>query len=238
MNTHTKTVLAVAVVACSAIATAAQATPRSPILDAGSVSAIRGEVQQRYDAAVAATLSPDVVRSSDTRYIWASEAKVACGIALGFLKTNTVDEENINKCDDFSRRMVAAPPPPPPPPPVVEAAPPPQCTITMPIVIYFGWDIDTPPPESDAVVAQTVQSMNTCGWHSLSLAGHADRSGSDRYNMGLSQRRANNVAAKLTGAGLPAEAISVKAFGESSPAVQTPDGVREPLNRRVEITAQ
>jgi len=119
-----------------------------------------------------------------------------------------------------------------------EAAPPPQCTVTMPIVIYFGWDIDTPPPESDAVVAQTVQSMNTCGWHSLSLAGHADRSGSDRYNMALSQRRANNVAAKLTGAGLPGEAISVKAFGESSPAVQTPDGVREPLNRRVEITAQ
>jgi outer membrane protein OmpA-like peptidoglycan-associated protein len=232
MNTHTKTALAVAVVACSAIATAAQATPRSPILDAGSVGAIRGEVQQRYDAAVAATLAPDVVRSSDTRYIWASEAKVACGIALGFLKTSTVDEENINKCDDFSRRMVAAPPP------MVETAPPPQCSITMPIVIYFGWDIDTPPPESDAVVAQTVQSMNTCGWHSLSLAGHADRSGSDRYNMALSQRRANNVAAKLTGAGLPGEAISVKAFGESSPAVDTPDGVREPLNRRVEITAQ
>jgi outer membrane protein OmpA-like peptidoglycan-associated protein len=56
--------------------------------------------------------------------------------------------------------------------------------------------------------------------------------------MGLSQRRATNVAAKLTTAGLPAEAISIKAFGESSPAVETPDGVREPLNRRVEITAQ
>lgn len=238
MKMHTKTAVAVAALACSAIATAAQATPRSPILDAGSVSAIRSQVEQRYQAAVAATQAPDVVRSSDTRYIWASEAKVACGIAIGFLKTNTVDEESINKCDDFSRRMTMVPPPPPPPPPVVEAAPPPQCSVTMPIVIYFEWDVDSPPAEADAVVTQTAQSMSVCGWHSLSLAGHADRSGSDRYNMGLSQRRANNVAAKLTTAGLPAEAISIKAFGESSPAVETPDGVREPLNRRVEITAQ
>jgi outer membrane protein OmpA-like peptidoglycan-associated protein len=225
-------------VACSAIATAAHATPRSPILDAGSVGAIRGEVEQRYNAAVAASVAPDVVGSSDTRYIWASEAKVACGIAIGFLKTNTVDEESINKCDDFSRRMTMVPPPPPPPPVPVVEAPPPQCTVAMPIVVYFEWNVDTPPADADAVINQTAQSMSACGWHSLSLAGHADRSGSDRYNQALSQRRANNVAAKLAAAGVGSDAISIKAYGESSPAVQTPDGVREPLNRRVEITAQ
>jgi len=239
MKTKNQTVLGVAAVACSAIATAAHATPRSPILDAGSVSAIRGEVEQRYNAAVAATQAPDVVGSSDTRYIWASEAKVACGIAIGFLKTSTVDEESINKCDDFSRRMTMVPPPPPPPPPApVVEAPLPQCTITMPIVIYFEWNVDSPPADADAVITQTAQSMSACGWHSLSLAGHADRSGPTRYNMALSQRRANNVAAKLSAAGVGSDAISIKAYGESSPAVQTPDGVREPLNRRVEITAQ
>jgi outer membrane protein OmpA-like peptidoglycan-associated protein len=238
MKTKNQTVLAVAAVACSAIATAAHATPRSPILDAGSVGAIRGEVEQRYNAAVAASVAPDVVGSSDTRYIWASEAKVACGIAIGFLKTNTVDEESINKCDDFSRRMTMVPPPPPPPPVPVVEAPPPQCTVAMPIVVYFEWNVDTPPADADAVITQTAQSMSACGWHSLSLAGHADRSGSDRYNQALSQRRANNVAAKLAAAGVGSDAISIKAYGESSPAVQTPDGVREPLNRRVEITAQ
>lgn len=238
MKTKNQTVLAVAAVACSAIATAAHATPRSPILDAGSVGAIRGEVEQRYNAAVAASVAPDVVGSSDTRYIWASEAKVACGIAIGFLKTSTVDEESINKCDDFSRRMTMVPPPPPPPPVPVVEAPPPQCTVAMPIVVYFEWNVDTPPADADAVINQTAQSMSACGWHSLSLAGHADRSGSDRYNQALSQRRANNVAAKLAAAGVGSDAISIKAYGESSPAVQTPDGVREPLNRRVEITAQ
>ena len=241
MRTKTQTVLAVAAVACSAVATAAHATPRSPILDAGSVGAIRSQVEQRYSAAVAATQAPDVLGSADTRYIWATEAKVACGIAIGFLKTNTVDEESIDKCDDFSRRMTIPappPPPPPPPPPVAEAPLPPQCTVTMPIVIYFGWNVDVPPPEANAVIGQTAQSMSACGWHSLSVAGHADRSGPDRYNLRLSQRRANNVVAKLTAAGVPGASITTQAFGESKPAVQTADGVREPLNRRVEITAQ
>jgi OOP family OmpA-OmpF porin len=35
--------------------------------------------------------------------------------------------------------------------------------------------------------------------------------------------------------GVPASAISLNAFGESRPAVATPDGVREPLNRRAEV---
>ena len=237
MKTHNKTALAVVAIACSA-ATVAYATPRSPILDAGSVGAIRGEVEQRYQAALAATLAPDVVRSQDTRYIWASEAKVECGIALGFLKTSTVDEESINKCDDFSRRMVAAPPPPPPPPAPVEiAAPPPPCTVNLPIVFYFGWDEDTPPAEADSVIATTVESMNVCGWSGLSLAGHADRSGPDAYNLRLSERRAKNIADRLTAAGLPSASISMQAFGESAPAVPTEDGVREPLNRRVEVNA-
>ena len=68
------------------------------------------------------------------------------------------------------------------------------------------------------------------------LAGHADRSGSDEYNVGLSQRRANNVRAYLAGRSVPDAAITSEAFGESRPLVDTADGVREPQNRRVEIS--
>jgi len=68
------------------------------------------------------------------------------------------------------------------------------------------------------------------------LAGHADRSGSDEYNIALSQRRANNVGRYLEGRGVAAGSISTEAFGESRPLVDTADGVREPQNRRVEIT--
>ncbi len=68
------------------------------------------------------------------------------------------------------------------------------------------------------------------------LGGHADRSGSADYNVGLSQRRADAVKAYLGGRGVPDGAMSTEAFGESRPLVETADGVREPQNRRVEIT--
>ena len=70
------------------------------------------------------------------------------------------------------------------------------------------------------------------------LAGHADRAGSESYNMALSERRAQTVAAALVARGVPADALDVKWFGESQPRVPTPDGQREPQNRRVEITVQ
>lgn len=68
------------------------------------------------------------------------------------------------------------------------------------------------------------------------LAGHADKSGSDRYNVGLSQRRNATVRAYLESKGIPGGVISTEAFGESAPLVQTADGVREAQNRRVEVT--
>ena len=65
--------------------------------------------------------------------------------------------------------------------------------------------------------------------------GHADRSGSNDYNLALSQRRAEFVLRVLQQAGIAAERISYFAFGESDPRIPTEDGVQEPGNRRVEI---
>jgi outer membrane protein OmpA-like peptidoglycan-associated protein len=44
------------------------------------------------------------------------------------------------------------------------------------------------------------------------------------------------VKAYLAGKGVPADAMGTEAFGEGRPLVDTADGVREPQNRRVEIT--
>jgi outer membrane protein OmpA-like peptidoglycan-associated protein len=56
--------------------------------------------------------------------------------------------------------------------------------------------------------------------------------------MGLSIRRAQNVAAELVRNGVPRTAIDIKGFGETNPLVPTGPGVREPQNRRVEIIIQ
>ena len=78
--------------------------------------------------------------------------------------------------------------------------------------------------------------MPTDGQAQVVLAGHTDRSGPDQYNVGLSQRRADTVKAYLAGHGIPDGVMTTQAFGESRPLVETADGVREPQNRRVEIT--
>ena len=108
---------------------------------------LRGELDTRYQAALAATLAPDVKRSEDVRYIWASEAKVQCGIAIGYLKTRTVDADSINKCDAFTARLSQVPPPPapplPPPPP-----PEPACSVPPVVSVFFDWDVDVPPADA------------------------------------------------------------------------------------------
>ncbi len=68
------------------------------------------------------------------------------------------------------------------------------------------------------------------------LAGHADKSGTATYNVGLSQRRNAAVRAYLETNGIPGGVIATEAFGETAPLVQTADGVREPQNRRVEVS--
>lgn len=70
----------------------------------------------------------------------------------------------------------------------------------------------------------------------MQLAGHADTSQSAERSLTLSEARVNAVAEQLVSLGMPEENISQEGFGETQPRVPTGDGVREPLNRRVEIT--
>ena len=69
----------------------------------------------------------------------------------------------------------------------------------------------------------------------VAVVGHADRSGSDGYNIRLSERRAKAVADALVGMGIAQDKLTVDWKGEAQPAVPTPDGVKEPLNRRATI---
>lgn len=67
------------------------------------------------------------------------------------------------------------------------------------------------------------------------VVGHTDRVGSDPYNDELSLRRAETVRSALIRRGIAPENIVAVGRGKRELAVMTPDGVPEPLNRRVEI---
>ena len=102
--------------------------------------------------------------------------------------------------------------------------------------MFFDWDKSDITAEAAAILDNAAAAYRADRQASIVLAGHTDKSGSDQYNQGLSQRRADAVKSYLAGKGVPDAAMSTEAFGESKPLVDTADGVREPQNRRVEIT--
>jgi hypothetical protein len=71
-----------------------------------NVATLKAEVERLMDESVSVAKSSEWVNSSRPAFVWASEAKVACGMAYGYLKTNYRDEDTLNKCECFHQRMV------------------------------------------------------------------------------------------------------------------------------------
>ncbi|CAA7612740.1 OmpA family protein [Magnetospirillum sp. UT-4] len=124
---------------------------------------------------------------------------------------------------------VAAPAP--APAPVAKPAP----AMQKQFLVFFDFNKADITPEAAKVITQAVAAAKAGNAAKIDLTGHADRSGSDKYNMALSMKRGNAVKDAMIKQGIPANQIAVVAKGESVPLVATPDGVREPQNRRVEI---
>jgi OOP family OmpA-OmpF porin len=102
-------------------------------------------------------------------------------------------------------------------------------------MVFFDWDKYNLTPEAQQIVQAAAEAARKDGYARIVVTGHTDTSGSAEYNEGLSQRRADSVREALVDLGLPAEQITTRALGETSPLVPTGDGVREPQNRRAEI---
>jgi OmpA-OmpF porin, OOP family len=131
-----------------------------------------------------------------------------------------------------------APPAPPPAEPAPPPPPPPAAAVCSPgpYIVFFEWDKSDITPEAASILDNAVTAYGDCGQAQVMLAGHADKSGTPKYNLGLSQRRNDAVQGYLTSKGIPGGVITTKAFGEGAPRVETADGVRELQNRRVEIS--
>lgn len=71
-----------------------------------NMAELKSEVVRLMDESIAVADSGEWIYSSRPVFVWASEAKVACGKAYGYLRTNYKDEDTINKCECFHSRMV------------------------------------------------------------------------------------------------------------------------------------
>src|SRR5262245_17375727 len=106
-------------------------------------------------------------------------------------------------------------------------------------VILFDWDKSNINDAGQAVINQILADIQARGGSvNVSATGHADRAGSEEYNMALSLRRADSVREALIAGGVAADSITTAGRGESENAVPTADGVKEQANRRVEVILQ
>ncbi len=103
-------------------------------------------------------------------------------------------------------------------------------------VVYFGFDRTNLTDRARATLDEVVSAVSAMGATALSVVGHADTVGGAAYNQGLSERRARRVANALVDRGVPAGAMTLAGRGEQDLARATGNNVREPLNRRVEIS--
>jgi outer membrane protein OmpA-like peptidoglycan-associated protein len=216
---------------------AARVTINDVGLTAGGPTFSGNDWQFAYQgiAGVRYTFNPTWSASLDYRYFATMDPKFSVNI-LGVKQTATTQYATHNIMLGVAYHFTPAPPP---PPPVAAAAPPPPAPAPPPqtrqFTVYFEFDKSALTPEGSKVVSDAAAYYKQTGSVRVAITGYTDLAGTQQYNLGLSKRRADTVRAALGKAGVPDSAIAESWRGKENPAVPTPDGVREPRNRRVEI---
>ena len=116
------------------------------------------------------------------------------------------------------------------PPPAQAVAPAPRSYL-----VFFDFNKSDLTSQATQIVDQAASNAGPAKVTRLTVTGHTDTVGSDAYNMRLSRRRAESVAARLEKDGIASSEIEIVAKGKRDLLVPTADGVREPQNRRVQI---
>jgi OOP family OmpA-OmpF porin len=90
-------------------------------------------------------------------------------------------------------------------------------------------------PDSYAVLDQVVKSLKAYPEVRVEIAGHTDDVGKDEYNLGLSQRRADSVRQYLMNAGISADRLVARGYGETTPIASNATPAGRADNRRIEF---
>jgi len=106
-------------------------------------------------------------------------------------------------------------------------------------MVLFDVDSDVLTPQAKSILDNVAQQVVGKSNASLTLEGHADATGDSGYNMGLSDRRARNVARYLAGQGVKqSQFIDVDSYGETNPVQDNSTTSGRAANRRVEVFAK
>lgn len=106
--------------------------------------------------------------------------------------------------------------------------------IRLELGVNFAFNSAELKPTGIQKVKEIAQFLSEHPDYSVVLDGYTDSTGSEAYNMKLSQRRAQSVANALMQLGVPASKITTHGYGEADPIASndTPEGRAQ--NRRVD----
>lgn len=103
-------------------------------------------------------------------------------------------------------------------------------------LVFFNWDKQDLGAGALSVLDAVASEVKKNPPQAVIVVGHTDTSGPKTYNQRLAFKRANAVKDALVQRGVNGALVQVDAKGETELLVQTPDNVREPANRRVNIS--
>jgi outer membrane protein OmpA-like peptidoglycan-associated protein len=110
-----------------------------------------------------------------------------------------------------------------------------EIIVTMPQDILFAVDSAQLRPDLRADLQVIAANLRRNPDSIIRVVGHTDSTGSLDYNMRLSERRADSVAAELIQNGVPGQRIITQGMGPQQPVASNATAAGRAQNRRVEI---
>lgn len=101
--------------------------------------------------------------------------------------------------------------------------------------IQFDYDNASVRPASAPIIQKIGDMLKAHSDLKLSIEGHTDSDGSSKYNLALSEARAQAVKAALLNMGISESRLLAKGFGEEKPMVSNDSKAGKAKNRRVEL---
>jgi outer membrane protein OmpA-like peptidoglycan-associated protein len=107
--------------------------------------------------------------------------------------------------------------------------------LRMPSGITFAYDKADVQPQFQPTLNEVASVLAQYPKTYIDVLGHTDSDGSDAYNQGLSERRAQAVASYLVNRGVQSARIATRGYGETQPIASNATEEGKAANRRVEI---
>lgn len=101
--------------------------------------------------------------------------------------------------------------------------------------VLFGFDRSDLGSTAQANLTKLSNVLKKYPDTNIEIIGHTDDKGTDSYNQGLSERRANAAGAYLRSSGISSSRITTRGMGESDPKVANDSEANRAENRRVEF---